>query len=333
MARLAKRDLIGRVIAALRADGWSVVLLTPPSVHPARLRILRNGAAETIRIYIWNISHGGGARRPREEYRIQITGVTAMAAEPGGKTLLLGWDDELEVFAAFDLAKHAGPVAASPSIQIGRAALEGGARNGLSPYNRGNGEIAFAVRPDYLTVYLAEMTTLHATGAASAEVALLEQLAADPQSVDDDDIDDTVAAPRKRGLFVTWRLLRDRNFRKRVLAAYGHGCAMCELQLGLLDAAHILPVGHPASTDKVRNGVALCALHHRAYDLSLVTFDPAYAILVSAPRLAALAAASLAGGEAGFRGGLRPTLKLPPLTKHRPRPGDIRKANQFRGWP
>ena len=75
----------------------------------------------------------------------------------------------LEVFAAFDITKHAGPVAASPSIQIGRAALESAAQNGLAPYNRGNGEIAFGVRSDYLAIYLSQLSGLHGAGAAGGE--------------------------------------------------------------------------------------------------------------------------------------------------------------------
>jgi putative restriction endonuclease len=331
MARLPKRELIDHVATALRAGGWNVLSLTAPTVHPARLRLFRDGDAETVRVYIWNVSHGGGANRPQHEFRIQITGVANLAAEPGGKTLLLGWDDDLRVFAAFDITKHAGPVAASPSIQIGRAALESAAQNGLASYNRGNGEIAFGVRPDYLAIYLSQLSGLHGAGAAGAEIALLERLADDPDSVDDDEIEATVGGARRRALLTTWRLLRDRKFRKKVLGAYQHRCAMCDLQLGLLDAAHILPVGHPDSTDRTRNGVALCALHHRSYDLSLVTFDESFDIIINEPRMVAFAAENRGGGEPEFRAGLRPQLALP-VPSHRPRAANVRKANRFRGW-
>jgi len=332
MARLPKRELIEQVAAALRAGGWNVLSLTAPTVHPARLRLFREGDVETVRVYIWNVSHGGGANRPQHEFRIQITGVANLTLEPGGKTLLLGWDDDLGVFAAFDINKHAGPVAASPSIQIGHAALENAAQKGLAPYNRGNGEIAFGVGPDYLALYLSQLSGLHGAGATGAEIALLERLADDPERVDDDEIEATVRGARRRALLTTWRLLRDRKFRKKVLGAYQHRCAMCDLQLGLLDAAHILPVGHPDSTDRIRNGVALCALHHRAYDLSLVTFDESFAMIVNTEKIAVLAAENRGGGEQEFRAALRSHLALP-SPNHRPRPASVRKANRFRGWP
>ena len=264
MARLQKPDLIAGVADALKAGGWNALYLTPPTAHPARFRLFRDGEVETVRVYIWNVSHGGGTVRPKDEFRIQITGVANLTPEPGGKTLLLGWDDDLGVFAAYDIAKHKGAVATSPSIQIGRTALDNAVQNGMAPYNRGNGEVAYAVRPDFLPIYVAQMQALHASGAASAEIALLEKLTADPDTVDDDEVENTVSGPRKRALLTTWRLLRDRKFSKKVLSAYRHGCAMCGLQLGLLDAAHILPVGHPDSTDRTDNGIrALCVTSPR----------------------------------------------------------------------
>ena len=56
-------------------------------------------------------------------------------------------------------------------------------------------------------------------------------------------------------------------FRERVLRAYSEQCAICRLHHeGLLDAAHILPDGHPKGEPVVPNGLALCKLHHAAFD-------------------------------------------------------------------
>ena len=61
--------------------------------------------------------------------------------------------------------------------------------------------------------------------------------------------------------------LHQQGFRRRVLAAYQQRCAMCRLaRTELLDAAHILPDRCAESRPEVSNGLALCALHHRAYD-------------------------------------------------------------------
>ncbi len=75
------------------------------------------------------------------------------------------------------------------------------------------------------------------------------------------------------------RLTRERLhqpvFRARVLEAYGRRCAMCQLRYAsLLDAAHILPDGHPRGLPIVPNGLALCKIHHAAFDQDFLGVRP-----------------------------------------------------------
>ena len=64
---------------------------------------------------------------------------------------------------------------------------------------------------------------------------------------------------------LTQRRLHQEGFRLRVLKAYRDCCAVCHLRhQELLDAAHILPDGHPKGEPIVPNGLALCKLHHAA---------------------------------------------------------------------
>jgi len=61
--------------------------------------------------------------------------------------------------------------------------------------------------------------------------------------------------------------LHQRSFRERVLEAYREQCAMCSLRhTELLDAAHIIPDGEPGGDPVIVNGIALCKLHHAAFD-------------------------------------------------------------------
>ena len=70
-------------------------------------------------------------------------------------------------------------------------------------------------------------------------------------------------------------------FRVQVLAAYEHQCAICRLRYdGLLDAAHILPDGHPRGTPEVVNGLSLCKIHHAAYDQNLLGVRPDLKVVV-----------------------------------------------------
>ena len=50
-----------------------------------------------------------------------------------------------------------------------------------------------------------------------------------------------------------------------VFVAAGPQYSASRIQLGLLDAAHILPVGADGSHDGVTNGLALAPTYHRAY--------------------------------------------------------------------
>jgi len=75
--------------------------------------------------------------------------------------------------------------------------------------------------------------------------------------------------------------LHQRGFRERVLRAYQEQCALCRLRHEeLLDAAHILPDGEPDSEPVVPNGIALCKLHHAAFDGYFFGIRPDYTVEV-----------------------------------------------------
>ena len=61
------------------------------------------------------------------------------------------------------------------------------------------------------------------------------------------------------------------RFRGRVIPAYQSQCTMCRLkEVRLLDAAHITSDADLLGEPAVPNGLSLCAIHHRAFDKSLV---------------------------------------------------------------
>jgi len=72
-------------------------------------------------------------------------------------------------------------------------------------------------------------------------------------------------------------------FREAVLAAYDKRCAVTGLDVpSLLNASHIIP-WHADATRRAdpANGVALNALHDRAFDRGLITFDDSLRVVVS----------------------------------------------------
>jgi putative restriction endonuclease len=82
------------------------------------------------------------------------------------------------------------------------------------------------------------------------------------------------------------RKRRDPAFRMRILTAYEFACAVCGFdarlgsQLMGLEAAHIRwhQAGGP---DEERNGLALCSLHHKAFDLGAFTIHSDRVVLIS----------------------------------------------------
>jgi putative restriction endonuclease len=83
----------------------------------------------------------------------------------------------------------------------------------------------------------------------------------------------------------TRRRVRDRAFAELVKEAYDYTCAMCGSSRETPDgnpeveAAHIYPKEYGGSDD-VRNGLALCKLHHWAFDSGWLSISDEYEVLV-----------------------------------------------------
>jgi putative restriction endonuclease len=333
MARLSKKQLLATVERSINESEWNFLYITPRNQHPACYRIYRDGKpGVNVRVYIWNISHGGGAARAANEFRIQITGFDHFEQVGSEKTIILGWWDDVGAFAGFDYRYHSGPLGASPSMQVSGETMRRAHVNGFAPYHKGSGEIAIAFRPDFMGTYIANLEHLHDLG-DSADFNVLQKVAENPAVVSDAEIAQEATTPeREFAIITTKRALRDISFRRRVLTAYSHRCALCGIQLDLLDAAHILPVNVTGSNDETSNGVALCALHHRAYDRSLVMFDKQYSVHVNAAQARELSAAARGDGLVAFQTGLRGVIDLPPDRRDHPKAANIEQANALRGW-
>ncbi len=82
---------------------------------------------------------------------------------------------------------------------------------------------------------------------------------------------------------ITRQRLHQPVFRQRVIQAYETSCAMCRLRhRSLLDAAHIIPDRDVRGVPAISNGLALCKIHHAAYDQNILGIRPGYTIEVRA---------------------------------------------------
>lgn len=80
------------------------------------------------------------------------------------------------------------------------------------------------------------------------------------------------------------RVVRERLhqplFRERVLLASDNRYSLCRLRhLELIDAAHVL-ADSDGGEPVVPNGIAMCKIHHAAYDANIFGITPAYRVSV-----------------------------------------------------
>ncbi len=67
--------LVAAIEDAFTEAGASVALVSEKRMHPRRFYVVAGELSFPVWIYIWTLTHGGGAARPRDEYRIQLTSV------------------------------------------------------------------------------------------------------------------------------------------------------------------------------------------------------------------------------------------------------------------
>jgi len=90
--------------------------------------------------------------------------------------------------------------------------------------------------------------------------------------------------------------VRDPKFRHEVLTAYGYRCAVCGLKIEMQDKTVAIEAAHikwhqAGGPDHTANGLALCTLHHKLFDVGAFTLSGQLQVAVS----------SMAHGNDGFQ--------------------------------
>jgi hypothetical protein len=192
-------------------------------------------------------------------------------APQGSLPLLIGvWDEEgTPVLVGYDARRRVGqPTRQSLFVKLQQ--LRQAAALGWAEGVNALGEPLFAFRPALLAAYVEMLRT----GVSLTESHVLASVSL--TGIDDNAEGETAEARERR---VTTALIRSAVFSRRVLDAYDGQCALCGLNSGLVQAAHVYPVGAPGSRDETWNGIALCCNHHAAFDRHLLWVDPrSYAV-------------------------------------------------------
>jgi len=112
--------------------------------------------------------------------------------------------------------------------------------------------------------------------------------------------------------------LHQQRFKLDVMRAYRHRCAICALrERALVQAAHIVPDAEPEGIAAVVNGLALCAIHHLAFDRNLLGIDPEGVVHIADRLLREIDGPMLRTGLQGFHNA---GIALPRRPEDRPDP-------------
>jgi putative restriction endonuclease len=328
MPAIRPAALVKALIEAVYESDATAFLRSTPREHPRVFVIETPSGSFELWSYAWTLTHGGRPSLP-DEYRIQMTSVASpLPLNPFGPTVLVGYEPNLKMFAGFDLARHKTFTQGSPSVQVDIRALQTALRDGMAFDRKTNKEIAVAFRPDQFLNYAFNSKDLHKYGKSTTTFDLLQK-ASSLQEIEETDLA-TLPVDRRRVVSTVSKLSRVANFRRKVTDAYAHRCAVTRMQLRLIDAAHIIPVGAPGSSDEVVNGLALSPTYHRAFDRCLIFLDESFIMRPNDNAVAELVTLGLDGGLADFKRYLGKPIHLPADRRQWPSKKLIRVANEAR---
>jgi hypothetical protein len=305
---VARSDVVERIVQLV---GPVAEVVTLDHGWPSLVNLQTSSGLVPVAVHAGHFAERSYRERDDLERRMQNPGQDHPVTKVRGavSTIVGLWDEETKpLLVAFDAPPRLGKTTRQ-SFFVALPHLRTAARQGWTSYRTGSGEEVFAFWPEMLPAYV-EMLSTGARLEADAVSSIITAAGLGTAG------EELTAAERVRR--ATTALVRRAAFSREVLEAYGTLCAMCGLDFGLVEGAHIYPASAPGSSDDVRNGLALCANHHAAFDRHLVHVHPSSHQLQLHPSLLRGASES-AGCEAFVRSTLE-ALRLPSVVRHRPQP-------------
>ena len=224
-------------------------------------------------------------RRIIEEQRARQAG--------GDRVAFIGFFDTGDTFVAWDprhvfslQAKTVVSVYARQSQRVS-VSTQQAAVHQFKARRLGGQSFAIALPTSALGFYLENVEHFHALRTEHAIVTLVQEhkkTFADAGLGASGEIEVDDAGGREKFTFERTAYPRDPNFKKSVLEAYRQTCCVCDRQLAIVQAAHIIPHSVEDSPDDVTNGLALCIEHHRLYDDALLLPAPGYRLVFNKER-------------------------------------------------
>lgn len=321
---LNPKDLRYLLIDSLRLYSDNVVFID--GNNPYRFSINK----KTFYVLIKNVHESGEGRKNQDECRIQVAKSKNFntALSSGNDVIVLGYFADEKVFTAWNpyLMRERFNQRQTISLYSRFTTQKLAAIEKIASYRDTNGQSVISFAPDYLGLYLENLSFIHLINDLE-----LKQLVEQSDFLNKDNSDGELDTSEGKLTITHSRQKRDPNFRKKVYDAYNNKCAICGIGLELIEAAHIVPYSHEKGTDEIDNGIALCALHHAAYDRSLIYFDEELNILINESKMEYLEKVGLDSGIRKFEKLAFDKIQEPANHTLRPNIENIKIANQTRG--
>lgn len=317
-------DLRYLLIDSLRLYSDNVVFID--GNNPYRFSINK----KTFYVLIKNVHESGDGRDNQDECRIQVAKSKNFneALNSHNDVIVLGYFADEKVFTAWNpyLMRDRFNQRQTVSLYSRFSIQKQAAINKIATYRDNNGQSIISFLPDYLGLYLENLSTVHLLSDGE-----LNELIERSDALNKENLNGELQFPEGNLTITHTRYKRDPNFRMIVYEAYQYRCAMCGIQLELIEAAHIVPHSHEKGTDEIGNGIALCALHHTAYDRSLIYFNEELNILINEKKMEYLEKMGLDSGFRKFKNLAFDKIQIPENHIFRPNLDNIKIANQIRG--
>jgi putative restriction endonuclease len=306
MPALSNRTLFAKLRAALPpATRFET---QPDAVRPCRAVIPGFGRA---RFYLWTVTADRSVpgARPPGEFKIQLIvegqprGARGSLEIEDAYTVVLGYSPDYGVFVGWESRIYV-DFGYSANVQVRDSLLLDARNNGwaVAPPRsmKGTSEVRVAFSSGNLLHFLRvsreadnrQLRDVVREAFFLSKVPNYEPIRPPTRPAE---LPSFIQHERER--FAATRLSRDARFAPLVKEQFDYACAVCRVQLEIVEAAHIIPAHDPRGRDEIWNGLALCPSHHRLFDARRFVVSPDLTIRLDFDALAFLRDSGRSEGE------------------------------------
>jgi len=234
-------------------------------------------------IHASEIHDSGVGRADPDEWRIQLQGGVKqkqkLRAQHGYQCLFIGFFPDGTAFSAWEPARISSLSTAGtgsvyiPHSHLAKVITRGAAMRQVDATKLGRLSPEISLPVEALGFYIENSTLFDKFTKEVDVIKLIEKSSGTlfaSQKTGPEELEIELNGKRRKVKVTRESYFRDPKFRRHVLEAYKGSCCVCGRQLGLVEAAHIVPHGHANSNDHITNGLALCVEHHRLYDAAVL---------------------------------------------------------------